>query len=96
MSVAELDMWAIRRRWGAAAMARLDQFITTFPIIPPDRDLCRAWAQVTFACRRAGRPIETADAWIAATAIELGVPLVTHNRSDFAGVPNLNIISATP
>ena len=42
--------------------------------------------------RRNGRPIQAADAWIAATAISLGIPLVTNNRSDFAGIGNLQML----
>jgi len=41
----------------------------------------------------AGRRIECADAWIAATAMLYGVPLVTHNRSDYPGVSGLTLIS---
>jgi len=37
--------------------------------------------------------IGVADAWIAATASMLSLPLVTNNRSDFAGVAVLRIIS---
>jgi predicted nucleic acid-binding protein len=36
-----------------------------------------------------------ADAWIAATALALGVPLVTNNPSDYGGVDRLTILSAT-
>jgi predicted nucleic acid-binding protein len=44
--------------------------------------------------RRQGRPIQTADAWIAATALHLGVPLVTHNPADYAGVSGLTVLTA--
>lgn len=43
--------------------------------------------------RRNGRPIAAADAWVAATALHLGVPLITHNRNHFIGVDGLNVIS---
>jgi ABC-type Zn uptake system ZnuABC Zn-binding protein ZnuA len=33
--------------------------------------------------------IETADAWIAATALLYDAPLLTHNRKDYGGVPGL-------
>ena len=36
----------------------------------------------------AGRPIGCPDAWVAAVAL-YGVPLVTHNKSDYLGVANL-------
>jgi predicted nucleic acid-binding protein len=43
--------------------------------------------------RRQGRPIQTADAWIAATALHLNVPLVTHNPHDYRGVIGLTVLS---
>jgi tRNA(fMet)-specific endonuclease VapC len=45
------------------------------------------------SARRNGRPISAADAWVAATALHLDVPLVTHNKSDFLGVDLLTVIS---
>lgn len=41
------------------------------------------------AARKNGRRIETADAWVAATALLYDAPLLTHNKSDYAGVPGL-------
>jgi predicted nucleic acid-binding protein len=41
------------------------------------------------AARQSGRRIETADAGIAATALLYHAPLLTHNKSDYAGVSNL-------
>jgi predicted nucleic acid-binding protein len=87
MTLAELDYWARAARWGPARVARLDLFLTQFTLVPPDRDLSWRWAEVTLACRRAGRPIQTGDAWIAATALQLDAPLLTNNRSDFAAAP---------
>ena len=46
---------------------------------------------VADTARRNGRPIQTADAWIAATAIALDVPLCTNNREDYAGVDALRL-----
>jgi predicted nucleic acid-binding protein len=54
-------------------------FWERFVIVPSSRDLVPKWAEVMVAARRNGRRLETADAWIAATAILYGAPLVTHN-----------------
>lgn len=43
--------------------------------------------------KKKGRPIETADAWVAAAALMFDVPLITHNRKHFENVENLKIIS---
>ena len=40
----------------------------------------------------AGRRIEVADAWIAATALPYEVPLVTSNPVDYADVPGLRLL----
>jgi hypothetical protein len=60
--------------------------------MPWDRALCTAWAEVTTTARTRGFRIDCADAWIAATALLYGVPLVTHNRNDYRGVQGLDII----
>jgi tRNA(fMet)-specific endonuclease VapC len=51
------------------------------------------WAEAMESGRRNGRPISAADAWIAATALHLDVPLITHNRTHFVGIDSLKIIS---
>src|SRR6185437_5087593 len=93
MTLAELDLWALRHQWGATRKARLEQYLRRFALYPFDRDLCLKWAEVADAARRSGRPIQTADAWIAATALLAGVPLVRHNPADYAGVSGLTVLS---
>jgi predicted nucleic acid-binding protein len=94
MTVAELDRWAISRDWGPPRMAALEGFLRRFALLPFSRELCRRWAEAMDGARRQGRPIQTADAWIAATTLHLGVPLVTHNPSDYLGVVRLKVLSA--
>jgi tRNA(fMet)-specific endonuclease VapC len=62
-------------------------------ILPYSRALCTKWAEVTAGAQARGHRIECADAWIAATALLYNIPLVTHNRGDYRGVPALNIVS---
>jgi tRNA(fMet)-specific endonuclease VapC len=40
-----------------------------------------------------GRPIGHGDAWVAAVALRHGMPLVTHNRKHFEGIPGLAVVS---
>ena len=93
MTLAELRQWAQRRNWGNARRTRLEQFVAGFAVIHSDDRLCSEWAQVTSSSYQSGYSIGVADAWIAATASMLSLPLVTNNRSDFAGVAGLRIIS---
>jgi tRNA(fMet)-specific endonuclease VapC len=62
-------------------------------VVPSSPDLCHKWAEVMVAAQAVGRRIECADAWIAATALLYDAPLMTHNRSDYLGVPGLNVVS---
>ena len=96
MTIAELDRWALHRNWGTDRQERMATFLEQFTIILVDRALCQTWAQVGDLARRNGRPIQAADAWIAATAVALGVPLVTNNHEDYAGVGNLVILPERP
>ena len=88
-----MEWWAARHGWGQARRRRLEEHLNLFHVYDSDRDLCRNWAEVTRRAERSGGSITCADAWIAATALTLGVPLVTHNPADFAGVEGLEVIS---
>ena len=91
MTVAEVERWGLQYRWSSQRVHWLRLYLERFTVSSPD--LCCKWAEVMVAARAAGRRIETADAWIAATALLYDAPLVTHNGSDFLGVPGLTLIS---
>jgi predicted nucleic acid-binding protein len=94
MTLAELDRWAIAKKWGSVRLAKMALHIgTTYLIHPYDRALCREWARISESAGSVGKTIGTADAWIAATATLHGLSLVTHNPSDFAGVVGLVLIT---
>src|SRR5438874_1664609 len=85
MTVAELERWAIQRKWDVQRLHWLRLHFARYTVVPSSPDLCVQWAEVTVAAQAAGRRIECADAWIAATAVVYGAPLVTHNRADYLG-----------
>ncbi len=93
MTVAELDRWPLERNWSPARRAAMEQQLRRYVVHPYDRELCRKWAEVTYEANKRGRPIQCADAWVAATASLHSIPLVTHNRHDYSGVTALSIIS---
>jgi predicted nucleic acid-binding protein len=41
-----------------------------------------------------GRVVAANDLWIATSAIRHSIPLLTHNRKHFDGIPRLKIVSA--
>lgn len=96
MTVAELFQWAILRQWGDRRLAQLEQYLSNYLVIPVDQSLCREWARIRSDRQRVGQPISPQDAWIAATALRYGLPLVTHNIKDFAGIENLQLITPSP
>ncbi|MBA2446392.1 MAG: type II toxin-antitoxin system VapC family toxin [Chloroflexi bacterium] len=95
MTVAELDRWVLARNWGERRRTALEQHLRNFVVYPFDRALCRVWAEVTVGVSRRGRQIGWADAWIAATALLHGIPLITHNAKDYRGVDRLVVVSET-
>ena len=93
MTMAEVERWSLQAHWSKPRVERLHTYLRRFTVVDSSPDLCRKWAEVTVAARAAGHRIECADAWIAATALLYEVPLVTHNRNDYLGVPGLSVIT---
>lgn len=93
MTLAELEQWTLVRDWGPRRRQDLLNYLRRYSIEQSSAVLCRRWAEASDSARRAGRPILSGDAWIAATALTYGIPLVTNNPNDFAGVAGLTVIS---
>ena len=71
------------KNWGAGRRNLMYRFLARFTLLLPDAETARVWARIKRGSERKGRPITFADAWIAAAALQLNVPLATHNTSDF-------------
>jgi predicted nucleic acid-binding protein len=91
MTVAELYEGAYSARWGSRKLTMLEAQIKRYLVIPYSPRLCLSWGQIRAARRR--QPIAVDDAWIAATALTYGIPLVTHNPADFHGIQGLEILT---
>lgn len=59
--------------------------------VPVDDRVAQAWARLRVALQSAGLRMPINDSWIAATAISLGVPVVTQD-DDYVEVPGLAVI----
>ncbi len=90
VSMAELYRWAISRNWGKPRISAFKVELARHLVLPYDDALAWGWARMM--CMK-GRSMEAGDAWIAATALRHGLPLVTHNRKHFEGIPGLTVIS---
>lgn len=91
-TVAELRFGALRRNWGSARVRKLEARIATAQVVYPGPDLVLVYAQLRVGCERIGHALgqrdHDADRWIAATALRLGLPLVSNDRI-FEGAPGL-------
>ena len=93
-TAAELRYGAIRRGWGKPRMLRMGATIARVEVVHSGPELVAVYAQLRADCVAAGHALgqkaHTADRWIAATAIRLGIPLVS-NDGIFRGAPGLQL-----
>ncbi len=94
MTLAELERWSLERGWGPKRKHELAEHVSHYAVLPVSRELCVKWAEVTFAAKRRGRPVQTADAWIAASALYYQVPLITNNQGDYSYIKGLTVLTA--
>ena len=90
---AELLRGVIAAGWGPQRRQHLESRLKKYVVEHSSAALSLCWAEAMESARRNGRPIAGADAWVAATALYLGVPLITHNKRHFIGVDGLTVIS---
>jgi predicted nucleic acid-binding protein len=93
MTRAERLLWPATNNWGAARRGTLEQHMALYLTLYPDERTCVFWSEVVDQCRRAGRSIQTADAWIASAALQWNCPLVTTDFRDYAAIEGLDIVA---
>ena len=93
MTMAEMRQGALEANWGQRRLDMLETYLSDFAVLHSDGVLCSTWAAIRNESTRKGRPMSSADAWIAATALFLSAPLVTNNPKDYRHLGGLRIIS---
>ena len=96
-TVAELRYGAIRAGWGDLRRRRLERSIAELEAVQPDDPMLTAYAELRAECQRTGYAlgdkVHDGDRWIAATAMRLDCPLVSHDGL-FKKTPGLEVITA--
>ncbi|MEJ1959663.1 MAG: type II toxin-antitoxin system VapC family toxin [Nitrosomonadales bacterium] len=87
----ELSYGAQKGRWRKANIALLEEFLLDFIIAPFDEKAAHAGGMIRTQLEKKGKPIGPMDTLIAGHAVSLGIPLVTHNLSEFSRVPGLKV-----
>ncbi|MGH9741460.1 MAG: type II toxin-antitoxin system VapC family toxin [Candidatus Acidiferrum sp.] len=93
VTVGELYVWTIRRRWNARRIAAFEQSLRAAVVVAYDLDLCKTYAKLRAALLDKGQPVAANDLWIAASAVRHSIPLITHNSKHFASIRGLKVIT---
>jgi len=90
-TLGEIHEGLYRSNWSRAKIDLCLKSAKLYPVVYPDALICETWGWVRSI--RKNRQIALNDAWIAASAISYSVPLATHNASDFADIPGLQLLT---
>ena len=92
-TVEEIWYGAFKAGWGARRSNELALHLALYEVVWPDEETADISANLRVEREKTGRRLNTADAWIAATALRLSCPLASED-GDFEGIPSLNLIQA--
>ena len=69
----------------------VDLLLNEFPVLPWTGEAADRYGEIAALLQQTGQPIGVMDTQIAAHALVLGLPLVTHNVRHFNRVPGLKL-----
>ena len=92
LAVAEARQGVVYDNWGMKRLAALDVFLSRFVLLESNAEIANLCGGLLGRCKQIGRALSWPDAWAAATAIWLDVPLVTHDW-DLERVPGLRVLT---
>ncbi len=95
-TVTELRYGALKAGWGELRRRGLERTVAPLVVVQPDDELMTVCAELRDRCERRGlalgQKIHEADRWIAATAVHLGLDLVSDDAV-FQDVEGLTVRS---
>ena len=95
-TVAELKFGALKRNWSEQRQQKLTRFLSGVHVVGYTEALAEKWAVVMLEARQAGRRLEAGDAWVAATALLLDIPLLTHDGDfEVEACPSITVYRAS-
>ncbi len=94
ITVGELRLGVVTATDPETRERRLDTYMSAVRLVPVpvDEAVARKWALVRIGLRDTSTEARVNDSWIAATALALGIPVVTQD-DDYDGIPDLEVIS---
>ncbi len=93
VSVGELLFGAARANWSGSRTSALMAITQAYIVVEITYRIAETWAQIRAQTSAIGRTLSQSDAWIAASALVMECPLITHNPSDFSSIHNLELIT---
>lgn len=98
-TVTEMRYGALKAGWGELRRRGLERTLSRLVVVQPDDKLMTVCAELRDRCERRGdalgQKIHEADRWIAASALHLGVDLVSDD-SVFQNIDGLTVRSRPP
>ena len=93
-TVEEMLFGAYTASWGQRRVTGLHAFLRRWTVIAGSWEVADASAHVRTEAEAQGRRLETDDAWIVATAVHMGLPLITDDRDQIIpGLPGYRYLS---
>ena len=89
----EMLFGAELRGWGEPRKTELVEYLAEYVFVEASADIAQNWATIRAHAQGHGQVIPKQDAWIAAVAVTLNLPLLTHNAAHFTNVPLLRVIT---
>jgi len=93
ITIAEIEYGMEVKNWGVSRRDLMHRFLGRFTPLLPDAETARLWARIKSGSEKKGRLMTFADSWVAAAALQLNVPLATHNAGDYVAVDNLLLLT---
>lgn len=87
----ELEYGAAKSKWGERSREAMRMFLSSFEILPFTDEDATICGQLRAKLAAEGAPIGAYDLMIATQGLARGLKVVTHNTSEFARVPGLQL-----